>query len=345
MNQITIQMNNIKITYINTSNLTIDKVKAFIQEWNNENDFILAKSSGSTGKPKELKLKKEYLKASALMTGAFFDFEQHQTILLSLSIDTIGGKMIVIRALIYNLHLIVVEPSKNPLVEIDFNIDFVSLVPYQLNSILIDTPSKLALVKTILLGGAPVSYKLIEKIKPYKTAFYESFGMTETMSHIALRNLKNENNYFNTLNGIQVSANSDNQLIIHAEKLGLPELTTTDEVKIISTTSFDWIGRTDFAINSGGLKFHPEIIEKKLEQHVEPPFFIHKEADLQLGEKIVLCIENKLDDNQRNELYSIFKNVLDKYEIPKVIYCVPTFSYTNSNKINRITTFNSIFHE
>jgi O-succinylbenzoic acid--CoA ligase len=338
-------MNNIAITYINTSDSTIDKLDKFIQEWNNTEDFIIAKSSGSTGKPKELKLKKEYLKASALMTGTFFNFEQHQTILLSLSIDTIGGKMIVIRALIYKMHLIVVEPTKNPLIEINLHIDFVSMVPYQLNSILIDTPSKLKLVKTILLGGAPVSYKLIEKIKSYKTAFFESFGMTETMSHIALKNLKDETNYFNTLNEIQVSANSDNQLIIRAEKLGLSELITTDEVNIISPTSFEWIGRTDFAINSGGLKFHPEILEKKLEQHIAFPFFIHKETDLQLGEKIVLCIENMLDDNQRNELYRIFNNVLDKYEIPKIIYCVPTFSYTNSKKINRISTFNSIFHE
>ncbi len=335
-------MNNIEITYINTSTITIDKVKAFIQEWNNQNDFIIAKSSGSTGTPKTIKLKKEYLTASALMTGSFFNFEQHQTILLSLSIDTIGGKMIVIRALTHKMHLIVIEPSKNPLTDIIFHLDFISLVPYQLNQILTDTPAKLDIVKTILLGGAPVSFSLKQKIKTLSSAFFESFGMTETMSHIALKDLKNEISHFTTLSGISVSTNYEKQLIIHAKNLGLSALQTTDEVNIISPTSFEWIGRSDFAINSGGIKFHPEIIEKKLEPYIKFPFFIHKEFDLQLGEKIVFCIENKLDENLINKLNAIFIKALNKYEIPKKIYGISVFTYTNSNKINRSISFNSI---
>ncbi len=337
-------MKTIEITHINSSDATIDKLNSFINEWYSHNEFISAKSSGSTGKPKEIKLKKEYLTSSARMTGAFFNYRPHQTILLSLSIDTIGGKMIVIRALIHNMHIIVIEPGKNPLSHINTYIDFVSLVPYQLKHIISDTPSKLNLISTILLGGAPVSYELKQKIQTLNPEFFESFGMTETMSHIALKNLKSGNTYFTTLEGINISINTNHQLIINAEKLGIKELQTTDEINIISPTSFEWIGRTDFAINSGGFKFHPELIEKKIEPDIQLPFFIHKEPDVNLGERIICCIEGRFDNNICNDLNYIFINKLDRYEIPKEIYFIKSFTYTNSNKINRLSSYNSLFH-
>ena len=337
-------MKTIEITHINSSDATIDKLNSFINEWHSNNEYIFAKSSGSTGVPKEIKLKKEYLRASAQMTGAFFNYRPHQTILLSLSIETIGGKMIVIRALSHNMHLIVVEPNKNPLTHINTHIDFVSLVPYQLNFILSDTPSKLELISTVLLGGAPISYQLTQKIQALNTDFFESFGLTETMSHIALKNLKSGNTYFTTLEGVNVSKNTNNQLIISAEQLGIKELQTTDEINIISPTSFEWIGRTDFAINSGGFKFHPELIEKKLDPYIQVPFFIHKQPDINLGEKIICCIEGIFDNQKLNTLKDLFNSKLDRYEIPKEIYFIQSFTYTNSNKINRLLSYNSLFH-
>jgi O-succinylbenzoic acid--CoA ligase len=337
-------MKTIEITHINSSITTIDKLNSFINEWYAHNEFITVKSSGSTGKPKEIKLKKEYLIASARMTGAFFNYRPHHTILLSLSIDTIGGKMIVIRALTHNMHLIVVEPNKNPLIDVDTQIKFISLVPYQLNHILTDTPNKLELVSIVLLGGAPVSYQLKQKIQTLNPDFFESFGMTETMSHIALKNLKNESTYFTTLEGINVSKNTNNQLIIKADQLGINELQTTDEINIISPTSFEWLGRTDFAINSGGFKFHPELIEIKLEPYIQEPFFIHKESDVSLGERIICCVEGKYDELVDNKLNYIFTHKLDRYEIPKKVYFIKSFTYTNSIKINRSLSYNSIFH-
>jgi O-succinylbenzoic acid--CoA ligase len=195
-----------------------------------------------------------------------------------------------------------------------------------------------------LLGGAPVSKKIMEQIQYFTTSFYESYGMTETMSHIAIKSLKRDNKIFQAIGNVYFTE-SDTALVIHAEELGIKELKTNDQVRLLNTTSFEWLGRTDFVINSAGKKFHPEILEKKLENQLPYRFFIHKQDDEKLGEMIILLVECEEDKSIVEDLKNINKNVFDKYEIPKKVFFVPLFEETFSGKINRLATYNKIKNE
>lgn len=328
----------INIKFITDNQELKSKVLAFIDEWYSEDTFILSQTSGSTGKPKTIKLPKKYLKASAQMTGEYFKFTEGQNILLSLSTDTIGGKMIIIRALEFKMQLIVSDVVKNPLLNLQEHIAFASFVPYQLISILEESPEKLSLIDNILLGGAPVSNLLSDSIQNFPMNFYESYGMTETMSHVAIKNLKDPIPNFRALENISFTTSNDS-LIIHALHLGIEALETNDHVSLVNSKQFIWLGRKDFVIISGGKKVHPEILEKKIESHFKERFFITKEYDEKLGEKIVLFVENKYTVELNNHIKEILKNKLDKHDIPKnIYYCFP-FEETNSGKINRISTY------
>lgn len=328
----------INIKFITDNQELKTKVLAFIDEWYSDDTFIISQTSGSTGKPKTIKLLKKYLKASAQMTGEYFKFAEGQNILLSLSADTIGGKMIIIRALEFKMQLIVSEVVKNPLLNLQEHIAFASFVPYQLISILEESPDKLSLIDNILLGGAPVSKLLSDSIKNFPMNFYESYGMTETMSHVAIKNLKDPVPNFRALENISFTTSNDS-LIIHAPNLGIEALETKDQVSLVNSKQFTWLGRKDFVIISGGKKVHPEMLEKKIESHLKDRFFITKENDEKLGEKIVLFIENKYAVELNNSIKEMIINKLDKHEIPKnIYYCFP-FEQTNSGKINRISTY------
>lgn len=328
-----------KIHFFNTETDYENTVNLFIKDWFNKNDFINSKTSGSTGKPKEIKLKKEYLRASARMTGFFFQLKENDSLLLSLPIWGIGGKMIVIRAIEFNCNLVVVNPQFNPLEfvqKIPFKI--ISLVPYQLNKIIEKNINLLDNVENIIIGGAALNETLKNKLLCLKSNYYESFGMTETYSHIALKNIKTDE-YFTLFQDIKIST-IENCLKINSEHLGVINLETNDIVEIINEKQFRWIGRKDYVINSGGIKLHPEQIEQKLEKLIQYPFFIAKQSDTNLGEIVILIIENvQINEKKLRERIS---NLLTSYENPKKIYYLESFVYTPTQKINRIETLKQI---
>ena len=328
----------INIKYLTKDQELKSKVLAFVHAWYSEKLYIESNTSGSTGKPKTIKLLKKHLKASAQMTGEYFKFEQGQNILLSLSVDTIGGKMIIIRALEFKMQLTVSDVVKNPLLNLQEHIAFASFVPYQLISILEESPDKLSLIDNILLGGAPVSKLLSDSIQNFPMNFYESYGMTETMSHVAIKNLKGPVPNFRALENISFSTSNDS-LIIHAPNLGIEALETNDQVELISSSEFKWLGRKDFVIISGGKKFHPELLEKKIENQLTDRYFITKESDEKLGEKLVLFIENNYSSTHYAEIIKILISKLDKHEVPKNIHFYSPFVETDSGKINRISTY------
>ena len=334
-------MSNFCVQFNTSNSELIKKVQDFIVIWNSDQDFIETNTSGSTGSPKIIRLLKKNMEASAEISGNYFQFSEGKKIMLSLSIDTIGGKMIVVRAIQRKMTLIVSDLEKNPIKNLVEPIYFISLVPYQLQTILEQTPKKIDLVDNVLLGGAPVSEKLIQKIRFLRPNFYESYGMTETMSHIAIKNLKSSKMCFEALGKTYFSTEND-ALIITAPDLNIENLVTNDLVELINHKQFIWLGRKDFVINSGGKKFHPELIEKKLEFFIPYRFFIHKETDEKLGEKIILLIENSPSIQLKNAIQEICLVKLEKYEIPKKIYFLEAFVETNSNKINRIETFNKL---
>jgi len=327
----------INIKYLTKDQELKSKVLAFVHAWYSEKLYIESNTSGSTGKPKTIKLLKKHLKASAQMTGEYFKFEEGQNILLSLSVDTIGGKMIIIRALEFKMNLIVADVVKNPIKNLQEKIFFSAFVPYQLSTILEESPDKLKLIDNILLGGAPVSKSLTESIQEFPMRFYESYGMTETMSHIAIKNLKDPIPNFIALGNTSFTTSNDS-LIIHAPHLEIDALETNDQVELISSTEFKWLGRKDFVIISGGKKFHPELLEKKIENQFNDRFFITKEQDEKLGEKIVLFIENNYSSTHYEKIIKILISKLDKHELPKNIYFYSPFVETDSGKINRIET-------
>jgi O-succinylbenzoic acid--CoA ligase len=330
-----------KIEFLTSDSIYINEVKQFITNWFDEKDFTVTKTSGSTGIPKEIKLKKEYLRASARMTGNYFQFKETDTLLLSLPIFGIGGKMIIIRAIEFNCNLIVVSPQYNPLKDLkNRKIKIISLVPYQVNKIIEEDINAFSNIQNVLVGGAPVGNTLINKLKFLKTNFFETFGMTETYSHIALKNLK-VNSLFKLYDNIRIDTQND-CLLINAPHLGVQNLLTNDLVHKIDETHFEWIGRKDFIINSGGIKIQPEQIENKLEKIILTPYFISKELDDNFGEIVILIIEGTNINEQA--IRKIILKKLPAFEMPKKIYFLKEFVYTNTHKINRIETLKKLMN-
>ncbi len=335
-------MSSFKIIYLTENPDLILKVKSFVDAWLNTENFVETKTSGSTGIPKLIRLEKQKMEVSAKMTGTFFNFKPCDKTILCLSPDTIGGKMMILRSLLFDMELYVVDINRNPLEKIDFNLKFAAMVPLQIQGVLASNPAKLNLLEQLLIGGANVSEALEMQLKGFKTAFFESFGMTETMSHIAVRKLNQDlNQPFEAMAGITFSQ-IDQKLIVHAPNLGIEALDSNDLIELIDSKHFYWQGRADFVINSGGIKFFPEKIERKISHLIEARFFIASEKDELLGERIILVMEGEMNQNEINLLFHHFNAILDKFEIPKKMYYSAQFEETVSGKINRIETLKKI---
>lgn len=310
----------------------------FKSEWES-NNLIQVITSGSTGNPKEISISKNKMILSAKKTISFFKIQDGINALNCLSLDTIAGKMMLVRSFVGKWNVKLVEPKANPLENIDEKIDFIALVPLQLERILIENPEKVKNINTIIVGGAPVSTALINLLKFNEMTVFQTFGMTETVSHIALRKIgKETDDFYETVDGVKVSDLNGN-LIVHYPEMFEEPMQTNDFVNILSSTKFEWLGRSDFMINSGGVKLNPEKIEQKLESQIPFPFFIFGLKDDIFGQKLALVIEgesNFIPDKM------ILQEVLDKFETPKVYITVKEIVRTKSGKINRIKTIENI---
>ncbi|RFC54610.1 AMP-binding protein [Brumimicrobium aurantiacum] len=328
-----------QIENLDPSSNAILEVKQFISQWKNEETSITQFSSGSTGPPKKIDIPKWKMSASAKMTGEFLKLDKCSTALLCMSSQYIGGKMMIVRALEFNLKLLVTEVSSNPLKSINQNIDFVAMVPLQVEETLQHNPEKLNLIKHLIIGGAPVSDELIEKIQNFKCSAYATFGMTETVSHIALKNLKNKDEPYCAIGKTRLSTEED-CLVINNESLGIKDLKTTDIVELIDEKRFHWLGRADFVINSGGVKIHPEKVEQKIAKTIHSTdFIISSIPDQKLGSKVIFIGTTKLNED---DLKVKVENVLDRYECPKSYFFIPSLIKTASGKIDRNKTTTEI---
>lgn len=307
----------------------IDAVQLFLEEWNSDSEFISTNTSGSTGKPKTIQLQKEHMLISAKATCDFLDLKEGDSALLCLNPSTIGGKMMIVRSIERNLNLTIVEPSANPLQNVNGTFDFCAMVPYQVQNSLKDIEK----IRKLIIGGAPSSSELRKSLNETKCKAYQTFGMTETISHFALADLSNEEIVYQTLSGVTISEENDN-LIVNCPAIGVHNLKTNDSVKILNQNEFVWLGRTDFVINSGGVKLHPEVIEDKLYNLIASPFFLTGIADEKWGEKLVLCVQS----NEKLKYKKSDFTSLDSYETPKEIWLFSQFIETASGKINRLKT-------
>lgn len=297
----------------------------FLYEWLNKESFVFVKTSGSTGKPKKIVLDKNAMIASAKATGLFFNLQPKNSTLLCLSADYIAGKMMIVRAITLGLHLDTIEPNSNPLSNKKY--DFVAMVPMQVANSL----EQLHLVETLLIGGTKVSYQLTQQILKTNCKVFESYGMTETISHIAIKQIGAKE--FTVLPNVTISLDDRNCLVIEALALSPDKIITNDIVEILNETQFILKGRIDNVINSGGVKIFPEEIEEKLSKYISTLFFIASESDEKFGEKVILVIEGKPFEID----VTIFSD-LSKYQMPKKIVFVDKFIETDTNKINRKKT-------
>ncbi len=313
----------------------------FLQQWLSTDETISVFTSGSTGLPKQVYHHKQHVKNNAQATCAALKLTKGNTALLCLPANKISGIMMLVRSIELPMNLICMEPSVYSLLHIPANkeIDFAAFTPMQFQQIMesVQAEKNASQIRNVILGGEGISQPLLQYITKLSTEVYITFGMTETISHIALKKLtgKNADAQYNTLPDITVSSNTENQLIIQAPKFGQPHLLTNDEVKIVSPTQFEWMGRTDNVINSGGVKIHAEEVERKLQEHINIPFFVTRLAHDKTGEQVAIAIEAKtLLPGLLAKLKSIFQ-FLPKLEQPKTLILVEFFSRTDNGKINR----------
>ncbi|MDT0607369.1 AMP-binding protein [Croceitalea rosinachiae] len=312
-------------------------IGGFLLDWFNDSIEIIVQTSGSTGIPKQISLKKSQMVNSALATGNFFRLKPGDSALLCLSADFIAGKMMLVRAIVLGLELDIVAPSSNPLLNNSNTYNFCAMVPMQAKNAL----ENLNQIKTLILGGAAVSSSLKQSLEGLITNCFETYGMTETITHIAARNLSNEKSLdevlFHTLPNIIISTDNRECLVIDAPKISDSTIVTNDIVELIGDNSFKWLGRFDNIINSGGIKLIPEQIEAKLFGFFENRFFVAGIPDKSLGQKLILIVEG---ERKYDEIIQSIKSLglLSKYEIPKEVFIAPSFVETKNGKVDRPKT-------
>lgn len=307
----------------------------FLMDWLDQSDTIYLETSGTTALPKRMQYNKQALVNSAIATGNFFKVTIGDKALHCLPANFIAGKMMLIRAMILGFSLDLVSPSKNPFHKNKKVYDFVAMTPMQaFNSL-----PNLNQVKTLIIGGAYVSVALQNELIKRKINAFETFGMTETLSHIAVRSMQDPPSEFTCLSHVSISQDERKCLVVNSPELNVNNLVTNDEVEILDQNRFILIGRVDHVINSGGIKLHPEQIERKLSEILSLHYFIASLPDAVFGQKVVLVlVENEALDihNLMNQIKE--SNSLNPYEIPKGIVFYADFVRTYSGKIKREKT-------
>lgn len=306
--------------------------------WNSEATAIKVQTSGSTGKPKVILLKKKYMEASAKATGDYFGFKTDWKLCNPLPFKYIAGKMMFVRAVVWDIPLLVIEPSSNPLKALDEPVDFMVMTPHQLQIALDNSNEKLKNATNILLGGAAVSLQLEKKIQDISASCYIGYGMTETTSHVAVRPLNKTKaaSFYSAVSSINFSTDQRGCLNIHAPQLGHDTLTTNDKVKLLDSTTFQWLGRIDHVINSGGIKIHPEQVEKKLASFIAVPFYVIGKKHELYGEVPVIYLEGIIHEELLEPWQKLARESLGTYQFPHDWKLVKSFRYTETGKIKRI---------
>jgi O-succinylbenzoic acid--CoA ligase len=308
----------------------------FLLNWLDNFDVVTVRTSGSTGIPKEYKLDKQHMINSAVMTGKYFDVGVEKDVLCCLPLSYIAGKMMMVRAMTLGWHLDLVQPSTTPLRKAEKRYDFTAMSPLQVSKSLGDIHK----ARKVIIGGGAVSQGFIKKLKGKHTKAFHTYGMTETSSHIAVRELypTYEDNY-TLMGGVQIEKDKENRLVIHAPQLARTSLVTNDLVELLNDKQFKVLGRVDDVINTGSVKVHPAQIEQKLSHHIPESFFISGKADEELGQKVILIVEGKERDVQH-----AFQK-LGKFEIPKEIYFVDKFALTHTGKMDKRVILEKLFSD
>lgn len=338
-----IDFSNLNISEITANTEFEMKVLDFISEWLSESKTVKVQTSGSTGTPKIFEIEKDRMLHSAKMTCDILELKEGDFALLCLPIEYISGKMMVVRGIERKLKLSVKSPSSQPLNDLKEEIDFCAMSPLQVENSL----DKIRLIKNLIIGGAAVSEGLKKKITEIlknskaKTQIFETYGMSETLSHIALKQIYPiAEDYFKVLDHVEISLDERNCLQIFAPKLNPEILKTSDLVELKSEQKFRFLGRIDDVINSAGLKIYPEELENLVKKEIPNEVVFFGIEDEILGQRLVLAIEGEKSENLKHQLSQI--TYPSKNHQPKEIIFLKRFPRIPNGKVSRKELLNLI---
>ena len=328
----------------------------FFSEWNNASDRVLVQTSGSTGKPKPMRVEKKRMLNSARITCDFLGLNPGDSALLCMSLDYIAGKMVVVRSIERHLHLISVSPSGHPLKDVNEEITFAAMVPMQVyNTLQVpEERERLSRIRHLIIGGGAIDAALEQELQslPGDIAIWSTYGMTETLSHIALRRINGDepSEWYQPFDSVHISQTEEGCLVIDAPQVCAETLVTNDIVEIepyiynkVEKLRFRIKGRKDNVICSGGIKIQIEEVETLLKPHLEKPFMLAKKKDGKFGEIAVLLTEDedikKVEATVRRLLSDESEKSSDhkkyKYWIPKEFRYVEHLPLTETGKPKR----------
>ena len=312
----------------------------FLEEWNNPSPYVRVQTSGSTGAPKPMLVEKARMLASARRTNDFLGLKPGDTALLCMSLDYIAGKMMVVRALERGLKLMIVEPSGHPLVDnyslftIHYSLSFAAMVPLQVyNSLQVpEEKERLQQIRHLIIGGGAIDDALASELKTFPNAVWSTYGMTETLSHIALRRLSGPkaSDWYTPFPSVTLSLSDEGTLIIDAPEVCSEPLVTNDIAELSTVNCFRIFGRRDNIICSGGLKIQAEQLERELRPHLSSPFLITKRPDEKFGEMVVLLTEGSTDEARQ-----LCERILPRFHQPRAYLHVARIPLTETGKPSR----------
>ena len=308
----------------------------FLEKWFDASPVITVHTSGSTGTPKELVVRKDRMMQSARLTCEFLNLQAGDTALLCMNLRYIGAMMVVVRSLVAGLNLIVRPASGHPLSDIEEPLRFAAMVPLQVYNTLRVPEEKERLEQTdiLIIGGGAVDDSLEAEMSALPTAVYSTYGMTETLSHIALRRLNGDtaSKHYYPFPSVELSLSAESTLVIKAPLICGEVLQTNDIACLYPDGSFTIAGRKDNVINSGGIKIQAEEMEKRLRPFIPVPFVVTSVPDPRLGQALTLLIAGQVDVR---ELESKLQTVLDAYHRPRHIFMTESIPQTENGKIDR----------
>lgn len=336
-------------TFINLHKSSLD----FCREWLNGKESFILQTSGSTGTPKKITVTRNQLTAAAKHTANVLGLQKNYTSLVCLDTRYIAGVMMLVRSLETGMNIVLVEPASNPLEKLapGVTIDFAAMVPLQLETILKSSQQEiLNKIKIILIGGAAINTSTVTELDGMQCSFFSTYGMTETLSHIALQKLNgaNAHDFFQALSGITLAQDERGCLVIHAPHISTHAIITNDLVELLNSSQFRWLGRADNIINTGGVKVISEKIEASIRQildelNIHNRFFVAALPDVLLGESVNLFLEGTpLSTSVEELIHKALTEALSKFERPKSIRYITPFVNTATGKINKISTIASI---
>lgn len=332
---------------------TYEPIVIFVQNWVNGSDSFEFHTSGSTGSPKAIKISRSQIEASIKGTAKYLNLRSGENILLCLNPNYIAAIMMVARGLFLNMDVHITRPTSNPILEIkNTKVDFASFVPLQIYRMIKSGQLKeLSGIKNVLIGGAPLSDDAFAKLAELGNNNFATYGMTETVSHIALMQISGDflNATYTVLPNIQIGISTENCLWIKGSVTNNELIQTTDVVELLNPNEFKWLGRKDNVINSGGIKIHPEQIEKIIKVEfarlgIPNEFYVTGIKDENLGKRLVLMLEVDLQSPLRvtmseesilSSISSIIEGKYSKYHVPKKILFQERFARTESGKVKR----------